>query len=147
MFHQALVFLPSRAIWAAAAAWLAASGIVPQIPGLPGVQSREHVFGVADGDGLAPGFQRLGCQLQPAGKLLDDVGCRFPAPGFQQGNVAGGVQVLAQLRLGQSPFQPLRAELLPKSVPHGITSYSGQSLYKMLDSLCGKHFTMYVNKD
>ncbi|GIU54474.1 hypothetical protein NicSoilC12_02230 [Arthrobacter sp. NicSoilC12] len=111
-------------------------GVVPEVPGLPGIQSREHVFGVADGHRLAPGLKRLGGQFKPAGKLLDDIGGRLAASGFQQRNVAGGVQVTAQLRLRQAPFEPFRAELLPKSVPHG---------YLLIpDILCTKCLTVSV---
>ena len=110
--------------------------VVPEVPGLPGVQAREHVFGVADRDRLAPGLQRLGRQFQPAGKLFDDIGGRLAASGFQQRNVAGGVQVPAQFRLRQAPFEPFRAELLPESVPHG---------YLLIpDSLCTKCLTVSV---
>ena len=53
--------------------------IVPQVPRLAGVESCKDILGVADGDGLAPSLQCLGCQFQPAREFLDNLGRRLPA--------------------------------------------------------------------
>ena len=62
--------------------------IVPEVPGLAGIQAGEHILGVTHGHRMAPGLQRLGCEFEPACQFLDYLSGGFPSAGFEQRDVA-----------------------------------------------------------